>query len=429
MDNPTLSGFLPPFLEAEVSDQWALLGSILPEMEELNFDSELDKRKSAEWYKRVQQSMNKDGLSTTDIALQSEDKGLSALLSFSWLCLLAAEQTEGDDQDGFVKLAMSILLPVVSVWAMLPRFKVLGTHRTPMYINGKTQFSIDKQVWQSQIGKKVINLKHSSTLDFLVDSSSHRCIGLTLNKDPPQKRRSQNQPSRRETREPQVTFQPRPPRGRPVAQAFKVPTSLMLREWRKEALDLPGNDAQANRMMRNLDDAIKALKQSRSLNALQVASIDVASSLLEVASRPECNNPFVCLQQAAMFANMGSKRGSNDEKFKGYLTRKDRCTPTDALVVLGRADCLRYVVMHRIFVVASHLISTQTRILGRSTSSTRLSSFVLGLPPSAQVTGTRSVPTAPWVLAGASWGSSCTSWPRRSRKLHRRPRGSVRASS
>lgn len=315
MDNPTLSGFLPPFLESEVSEQWDLLGSILPEMEALDFDKELDKRKSTEWYKRVQQSMNKEGLSTTDIALQSEDKGLRSLLSFSWLCLLAAEQTEGDDQDGFVKLAMSILLPA-------------------------TQFCIDKHIWHSQIGKKVINLKHSSTLDFLVDSSSHRCIGLTLNKDPPQKKRTQ-QPSRRETNDPQVSFQPRPPRGRPVAQAFKVPTSLMLREWRKEALDLPGNDAQANRVMRSLDNAIMTLKQSRSLNALQVASIDVASSLLEVASRPECNNPFVCLQQAAIYANLGSKRGNNDEKFKGYLTSKDRCTPTDALVVLGRADCLR----------------------------------------------------------------------------------------
>ena len=115
MDNPTLAGFLPPILESEVSEQWALLGSILPEMEELDFDRELDKRKSTEWYRKVQQSMNKEGLSTTDIALQSEAVGLRALLSFSLLCLLAAEQTEGDDQDGFVKLAMSILLPAVSL--------------------------------------------------------------------------------------------------------------------------------------------------------------------------------------------------------------------------------------------------------------------------------------------------------------------------
>jgi len=93
--------------------------------------------------------------------------------------------------------------------------------------------------------------------------------------------------------------------------------------------------------MKKVDDAMKNLHKSRTLNSLERASIDVAVALIGLTAYDECENPFVCLQQAAMFAGLGSKRGNNDEAFKRFLPLKNKCTPLEALNILGRADCLR----------------------------------------------------------------------------------------
>jgi hypothetical protein len=93
--------------------------------------------------------------------------------------------------------------------------------------------------------------------------------------------------------------------------------------------------------MKKVDDAMQNLRKSRTLNSLERASIDVAVALITVMAYDECENPFVCLQQAAMFAGLGSKRGNNDESFKIFLPLKHKCTPLEALNILGRADCLR----------------------------------------------------------------------------------------
>jgi hypothetical protein len=95
--------------------------------------------------------------------------------------------------------------------------------------------------------------------------------------------------------------------------------------------------------MKKVDDAMKNLRKSRTLNSLERASIDVAVALIGLTAYDECENPFVCLQQAAMFAGLGSKRGNNDEAFKKFLPLKNKCTPLEALNILGRADCLRAV--------------------------------------------------------------------------------------
>ena len=93
--------------------------------------------------------------------------------------------------------------------------------------------------------------------------------------------------------------------------------------------------------MKKVDDAMKNLRKSRTLNSLERASLDVSVALVDLAAHDECENPFVCLQQAAMFAGLGSKRGNNDEPFKRFLPLKTKCSPLEALNILGRADCLR----------------------------------------------------------------------------------------
>ena len=47
-------------------------------------------------------------------AFYGEEDGIRALLSYSMLCLLAAEQSGGDERDELLKNSFSVLLPMVS---------------------------------------------------------------------------------------------------------------------------------------------------------------------------------------------------------------------------------------------------------------------------------------------------------------------------
>ncbi len=126
-----------------------------------------------------------------------------------------------------------------------------------------------------------------------------------------------------------------------ISKLIKVSTSILLDEWNKDESAKVSNVAEAERAMKKLDLAMKNLRKSRTLNALEQSSLDVSAALIDVAATEECYNPFLCLQQAAMYAELGSKLGSNDEPFKKCIPSKEKCTPLDALVILGRADCLR----------------------------------------------------------------------------------------
>ena len=93
--------------------------------------------------------------------------------------------------------------------------------------------------------------------------------------------------------------------------------------------------------MKKLDYSIKKLRQCITISSLQKASLQVALALLEIASTKDCQNPFICLSQAAIFAAQGPKGGNNDEDFKKPLPRESDCSAEEAIQILGRADCLR----------------------------------------------------------------------------------------
>ena len=75
-------------------------------------------RKSQDWYKQAFANMKKQNIDPRKIARYGEEDGIRALLSFSTLCLIAAEDSEGKEKDEFVKLSMSILLPMVRICTM-----------------------------------------------------------------------------------------------------------------------------------------------------------------------------------------------------------------------------------------------------------------------------------------------------------------------
>ena len=59
-------------------------------------------------------NMDKQSTDVRKIGSYRELDGVMALLSYSMLCLVGAEHSEGEDKDEFVKLAMSVILPLVS---------------------------------------------------------------------------------------------------------------------------------------------------------------------------------------------------------------------------------------------------------------------------------------------------------------------------
>jgi len=86
---------------------------MLPNLEALDFDTHLDRRKDADWYQKIIVSAAQ---LKGKVFTFGEDLGIKSLLSFSMLCLLAAGTKENqNDKDDLLKLSMSILLPMVSL--------------------------------------------------------------------------------------------------------------------------------------------------------------------------------------------------------------------------------------------------------------------------------------------------------------------------
>lgn len=118
----------------------------------------------------------------------------------------------------------------------------------------------------------------------------------------------------------------------------------MLKEW-KSARSVDDSSTnpreEAKEAMDKVHLATKQLRHCFTSNATEKASAQVAVALLELASDEQCQNPIICIQHAAMFASQGSKGGNNDERFRKALPVSEaECTPLEALMVLGRADCL-----------------------------------------------------------------------------------------
>ena len=74
------------------------MSAILPELEILPFERHLEERKRTSWYQKVMGNIEKQSIDSKKIQSYGEDDGIKALLSFSSLCLLAAEGSEGDEK-------------------------------------------------------------------------------------------------------------------------------------------------------------------------------------------------------------------------------------------------------------------------------------------------------------------------------------------
>lgn len=122
-----------------------------------------------------------------------------------------------------------------------------------------------------------------------------------------------------------------------------VTTTMMLDEWNKDTThcDAGTNDLDKSKdNMNYLNVKLRQLRKSQTIHEMRKASLYVAAALLIVAADVNCQNPFVCLRQARIFASHCDPGADNDMFRKPLPKNEQNCTPLQALLVIGHADCM-----------------------------------------------------------------------------------------
>ena len=305
LEGEVVSGFLPATVEQELMHQW----NRLSELESVGFALDLSKTladvKERQWYK--------DGLPKYQDALHGgitakncEGPGLEFFLAYSGACLDLAQNKERDDESIkrlLIMNCLSILLPI-------------------------TQFCLEKTIWSSDIGKLALR-KHKE--EGWRQISRKKSASSTPAAKPPRRNRSTKLPSKSF-----VEWFHEEDAEDPMSNVVTIPASQLKSLWGPFANSTP---EQAKQVMAGVHESMVTLRASRANANVEKASLQVAVALLQLVKEQCCENPFIVLQQAAIFASHGSKRGNNDAMFREALPEPTKCTPEDALTILGRADC------------------------------------------------------------------------------------------
>jgi hypothetical protein len=161
-----------------------------------------------------------------------------------------------------------------------------------------------------------------------------------VNKTKRERKRKPKEPAR-----PLDEWFPGEDRSNPLSNAVTIPVKELQKAWGvRTDFSRKVPTVYASRAMRKVQDAMEKLRACYTDAAVEKASLQVACALLDLASvNHTCENPFLVLQQAAIFASHGTKRGSSDFLFREPLPEMRKCTPHDALIILGRADCFQSV--------------------------------------------------------------------------------------
>lgn len=132
--------------------------------------------------------------------------------------------------------------------------------------------------------------------------------------------------------------------GSPTSKDFiPIPNVELKRLWMQafcEQVD-EVNTTEAKTQMQKVHKALADLRTCYTYSAAEKACLNLSIVLLEMAAFPDCQNPFTCLQQAACYASQATKSGHSDTVYRQSLPAMSRCSPREALVILGRADCLQ----------------------------------------------------------------------------------------
>lgn len=313
-----IAGYLSEETENMLSSQWQLVDKLLPSACPLNFDHELSKLRSTYWYEEGKERLESARM-IQKISCFGEEYGLSVLLSFSQACLLLARECNGQNNSPrLVLVSLSILIPI-------------------------TQFCLGIPVWDINFGEAAV-LSRPNVTDWQ---------NFDWDKDdlPPSNRPGYLRPKLRSTYSLPVGAKALHERfdfeneHDTLSNIVGLPMLFLQEEWKKYLLENPegnGNDESGgSESMEKLNVCMKQLRGCYSEVAVERACLRVSSALIHVAASSDCRNRFLCIQQAALFASQASKGGTSDQSFHAPLPKKENCTPLEALLTIGRSDCMQ----------------------------------------------------------------------------------------
>jgi hypothetical protein len=312
-----VSGTLSTFIENDLSLQWDLVRECWPDLK-VPFGEKLAALRKEEAY-LVSKRRHDEAVDERVVSQNGENDAISILLWFSEMCLRKARRDMSSRSSiGLVLTALSIILP-------------------------PSQFCLGEELWDSNIGfvDGVLDISSRTDLDLFL----HQSVGnsnnelLAPSKLPGFIRRNKRVPAEPEE-EITVSFVGEDD-SLSLSNFVAVPCSVLLSEWNHDDI-LTGRDAGISLdKMSGLSSCMHILRQCQTEATLEKASLNVAVALLAVATKSP--NPFICLQQAARFASKAPKLGVSDLAFQDRLPNENECSPLDALIILGRADCLQAV--------------------------------------------------------------------------------------
>lgn len=319
--NGRIAGLLRPQIEEEVDKQWEALEKVLRIESPIGFRKDLISVRSSPWYKEAR-SKETLALRKHKIAFFGEDAGLDIILAFSRACLLVAETSKRKER--LVSMALSILIPI-------------------------SQFCLDKQLWSATVGTVNEN-----------DADVSRWLPLPVAGEPGEKKDDTPAPHKRpgfvkaskravakQVKEDELPFgdwMELEDSNSPLSNVCVVPCGELLSVWKLADPSPPMREPRSVascQAMQKLDECVRHLRACYTTTAVERASLQISAALIELLSLPDCWNPFVCLQQAASFASQGPKLGTTDLPFKAPLPPKLDCSPSEALAILGRAECMQ----------------------------------------------------------------------------------------
>lgn len=303
MEGKEIAGFLPSDVLDEIAKQWDQLTPLVPAVSGFDFQNELRETKEKTWYKNGIQKFEAASLAK-DGARNGELEGMNIFLAYSRSCLDLAEKTGKERSNRLLLTCLSVLLPI-------------------------TQFCLEERIWRSSIGNLSV-------------------------------RESTNQGWRQETRKKAEKATSRIPRKRkqkepaksldewfkfedgvdPLSNAVRLPASKLQSLWGAFQQATP---ERSKEIMKNVHDAMVKLRTCYTDVGVEKSSLQVAVELLMLVGERCCENPFLVLEQASVFASHGTKRGNSDAFFRETLPEESQCSAEEALVILGRADCFQAV--------------------------------------------------------------------------------------
>jgi len=318
-----LAGCLSDTIEKELNRQWKLLARMQPTYPILDFSEKMKAVKQSEWFQSDTKT-REEALRHAPIASYAEEDALLIFLGYAAMCTHLS-QAENDKKVSArtQQLALSILLPL-------------------------SQFCLDENLWDSDIGEAATTLASYEEWQIMAGRAQYQPIadqeGLH------QKRIRKN--GKRENGK-KMLYDKKVQEWiegalSPTSKDFiQIPNTELKQLWTRsissDEWPTGASSKDTKKKMEIVHKATSDLRSCYTYAAAEKACLNLSVALLEMAAAPDCRDPFNCLQQAALFASQATKSGNSDTAYRESLPEMIACNPREALIILGRADCLQAV--------------------------------------------------------------------------------------